>query len=278
MNAAIKYIKERLLPVYSEREAIAMAKWLLTEVFGFTTLNLYGVHERTLLEQEYIQLDNIINRLKHHEPLQYIIGYEEFCGLRFKVTTHTLIPRPETGELVEWITSDFSTQAPCLLDVGTGSGCIVISIAHKLRQGHYDAIDISADALTVAKENAATHNVCIHFWQQDIFNNWDNNAMYDVIVSNPPYITDSEMSSMEPNVLNWEPHTALFVPDSAPLKFYRRIAEVGLSHLKTNGMLYFEINQRYGVETVSMLSDMGYRNIIIRKDIHQNNRMIRATK
>lgn len=278
MNANIIYIKERLLPVYTEREAIAMAKWLLTEVFGFTTLNLYGVHERTLSAQEYLQLDHIINRLQQHEPLQYIIGHEEFCKLRFKVTPHTLIPRPETSELVEWITTDFLAQAPCLLDIGTGSGCIVISIAHKLRHGCYDAIDISADALAIAKENAASHNVHINFWQQNIFDDWTNKTMYDVIVSNPPYITVSEMPNMEPNVLNWEPHTALFVPDDNPLKFYRRIAEVGLAQLRTNGMLYFEINQQYGIATASMLTNMGYRNIIIRKDIHQNDRMIRATK
>ena len=223
-------------------------------------------------------LFNAIERLKKQEPIQYIQGYSDFCGLRFKVTPATLIPRPETSELVEWIAADHHGKTVNILDIGTGSGCIAVSLASKLPKSTVSAWDISAEALAVAAENSRNNGTEVTFERVDILAHEPLNGHFDIIVSNPPYIKENEKSAMHSNVLDWEPHTALFVPDSDPLLFYRTIAVKGLELLKCGGTLYFEINRAHGAETVEMLANTGYKEIELRKDFADNDRMIKATK
>ena len=221
----------------------------------------------------------MLSRLQKNEPIQYVLGKETFCGLDFEVDSNVLIPRPETRELVEWIVADRKSSASShILDIGTGSGCISISLAKFLQGSKVEAWDISQGALDVARRNAQRNGVEVLFRHQDVLDALPGGAIYDVIVSNPPYITEKEKLDMEANVLDWEPSTALFVPDADPLLFYRKIAELGLSMLKTGGALYFEINRAYGQETISMLESLNYSQIELRKDEWGNDRMIKAYK
>ena len=231
----------------------------------------------TLTAEQGALLDDAITRLQKQEPIQYILGYSDFCGLRFKVTPATLIPRPETSELVEWIANE-ATDGASILDIGTGSGCIAISLAHRMPQSKMTAWDISNEALAVATENSKTNDCAVTFKQVDILSYQPSGEQFDIIVSNPPYIKEVEKKQMHSNVLDWEPHTALFVPDNDPLLFYRTIATKGLSLLKPGGKLYFEINRAHGQETVEMLESLGYTDTELRKDFADNDRMIRAVK
>ena len=194
----------------------------------------------------------------------------------FKVSPSVLIPRPETEELVDWILSDNSQKGMRVLDIGTGSGCIPISLASDMDAPLVSAWDISEEALKVAVANAELNSVNVDFSRVDVLSDEIPDVKVDILVSNPPYITDSEKSEMERNVLDWEPGLALFVPDNDPLKFYRRIAEIGRDILDNNGLLYFEINRAYGKDTVDMLLGLGYRDVELRKDISGNDRMVKA--
>lgn len=212
-------------------------------------------------------------------PIQQVLGYAYFCGMKLKVTPSVLIPRPETEELVRWVVEE--TPAPhSILDIGTGSGCIAIALAKALPQAALTAIDISSDALTVARENAILYNIDIDFIQADILNPPPSFAdrQYDVIVSNPPYICRKEADEMEKNVLDHEPHLALFVPDDDPLLFYRAIATQALKMLTPGGTLFFEINRLYAKELTTVLQSMGFRHITVRRDQFNNIRMLRARK
>ncbi|MBQ8442762.1 MAG: peptide chain release factor N(5)-glutamine methyltransferase, partial [Bacteroides sp.] len=212
-------------------------------------------------------------------PIQYIIGRETFGGLVFEVDGNVLIPRPETLELVQWIVDDCQAKTPCrILDIGTGSGCIAISLAKRMSQAEVEAWDVSEGALKVAGKNAGDNCVKVRFRQQDILSAVPNGVRYEVIVSNPPYIAEKEKKGMDANVLDWEPSIALFVPDEDPLLFYRKIAQLGIDMLVEGGALYFEINQAYGLETVQMLKDLGYRQVELRKDAWNNDRMIKAKR
>ena len=219
--------------------------------------------------------------LKKHKPIQYITGETEFYNLPFKVNEHVLIPRPETEELVDWIVADskLETQHSKLnmLDIGTGSGCIPISLAKNLPNTKVSAIDISLEALKTAKINAQLNNANIHFIEKDILNTNSLPEVYNVIVSNPPYVRELEKDEMQKNVLDNEPHLALFVENNNPLLFYDIIADLAKSHLTKNGHLYFEINQYLGKETTDLLSIKGFKNIELRKDIFGADRMIKAT-
>ena len=211
-------------------------------------------------------------------PIQQVLGYAYFCGLKLKVTPSVLIPRPETEELVRWVV-DESPAPSSILDIGTGSGCIAIALAKALPQTRLTAIDISDEALAVARENAKMHDADIDFIQADILNpnpSLANNRI-DVIVSNPPYICNKEADEMEKNVLNHEPHVALFVPDDDPLLFYRAIAEKTLTMLTPDGTLFFEINRLYAQELTTMLQSMGFQHITVRQDQFNNDRMLRAS-
>ena len=279
MHPVYHEIKKMLAGYYPDAEASALAKMLLVEVLHFSTLELFGGKDKEVFKKDLDVLYEMSRRLQNQEPIQYIISKETFCGMPFVVNRHVLIPRPETQDLVEWIAEEDQQTNPCrLLDMGTGSGCIAISLAKKLPHVQVEAWDISGEALQVARQNALNNQVKVDFHQQDILSASPGIAEWNVIVSNPPYITNKEKAEMEANVLNWEPHTALFVPDHDPLLFYRKIAQLGMSMLVNGGALYFEINRAYGTETIAMLQALGYENIIIRKDRFNNERMIKATR
>lgn len=271
-------INEELSGYYTQSEVFALTRIIATEMIGIPQMTFFLKDDVTLKAEQEAMLFNTIERLKKYEPIQYIQGYCDFCGQRFKVTPATLIPRPETSELVEWIAVDHSGKAASILDIGTGSGCIAISLAHKLPESKVTAWDISKDALAVATENSRNNSTKVTFEQVDILSYEPKSAEFDIIVSNPPYIKENEKSAMHNNVLDWEPHTALFVPDSDPLLFYRTIANKGLTLLKSSGTLYFEINRAHGDETIEMLANLGYTGFELRKDFADNDRMIKATR
>lgn len=240
-------------------------------------------------QQRYL---NALQRLKSEEPIQYILGETEFYGLPFIVNKNVLIPRPETEELVAWVIEEAEnkqlktnqTQLK-ILDIGTGSGCIPISIAKKLKNSTLYALDISEKALEIAKKNALKNEVSVRFIPADILQTTSNafktllqleNEKFDIIVSNPPYVCDSEKTQMKNNVLQYEPHVALFVEDKDPLLFYNRIADFAKENLKANGLLFFEINQEFAKETTSMLMKKNFTNIICKKDIFGVDRMIKC--
>ena len=277
MKRIITRINDGLSHCYSAGEIKAFTRIIATELLGVSQMAYFLKDNITLTAEQEELLDNAIERLNKQEPIQYILGYSDFCGLRFKVTPATLIPRPETSELVEWIASE-ATGNEKILDIGTGSGCIAVSLARKLPQSSTEAWDISPEALAVATENSIASNCMVTFRQVDILEHKPAEEQFDIVVSNPPYIRELEKSGMEANVLDWEPHTALFVPDSDPLLFYRTIAEKSLAMLRSGGKLYFEINREFGNETVQMLAALGYTDIELRKDFADNDRMIKATR
>ena len=224
----------------------------------------------------------ILLDLQQEKPIQYITGEAWFYGLRFEVNENTLIPRPETEELVEWIIesqkSKVQSQKFDILDIGTGSGCIPIALKANLPQANVSAIDVSEEALEVAKRNAAINKVDINFIQANILEVEDLNCHFDIIVSNPPYVRVLEKQEIKKNVLDYEPHLALFVDDNDALLFYRKITQLALKNLAPNGLLFFEINQYLGKETVILLENLGFKNIELRKDIYGNDRMIKCEK
>jgi len=230
-----------------------------------------------LIQEEQEAFNNHINQLKKGIPIQYVLGEADFYQLKFKVNEHVLIPRPETEELVYLILQDAKINQPkSIIDIGTGSGCIPIALKKHLPNTAINAIDISENAIAVAKENALKNKVEIDFTIADALHLESKNFQkFDVIVSNPPYIALSEMEDMEANVTKHEPHLALFVADENPLIFYQKIADFALTNLKQNGVLYFEINQALAQETQELLEQKGFITEII-KDINQNDRMIKA--
>lgn len=247
------------------------------------TLNLFAPISGKKLEK----FENAALRLKNYEPIQYIIGATEFYGLPFKVTESTLIPRPETEELVQWVidASKIKTDSLSILDIGTGTGCIAISLAKNIPAASVFAIDISRKALTVAKVNSKLNKVDVEFFELDILN-WKNgysdlvleDFKFDIIVSNPPYVRGLEKAQMSVNVLKYEPGLALYVEDDEPLVFYNAITEFAKQHLKTDGQLFFEINQFLGAEMLDLLKGADFSNVELKKDIFGNDRMVSGTQ
>ena len=229
------------------------------------------------------ELETIVNQLKKEKPIQYILGKTEFYGMPLKVDENTLIPRPETEELVDWVLNEAShlenhkTKNLSILDIGTGTGCIPISLAKNLPQANISAIDISENALKIAKQNAILNEVEINFFFFFILKTTTLWQKFDIIVSNPPYVRELEKVEIQNNVLHNEPHLALFVSDENPLIFYDKIADVAKQHLTKNGLLFFEINQYLGQETLKLLAEKGFTNIKLRKDLFGNERMVKAS-
>lgn len=275
--ADMNYV-QRLQQIYPPGEARALYRMVMEMRFGLSQTDLM-LGKDTLLSANYRnKLEEIIQRLMQKEPVQYILGQAEFCGHIFHVAPGVLIPRPETAELVQWILSTVpSPDRPfCrLLDVGTGSGCIAISLS--LEGFPVTASDISPESLAIAQKNAEFLQTKINFVSEDILHpRHNNNEKWQLIVSNPPYICEREKADMDDNVLLYEPHLALFVPNDNPLLFYRAIAEYAQSHLAPSGMLFFEINQIYGNELISMLSEMKFDDIELRQDQFGNPRFIKS--
>ena len=266
MKQLINHISSLLEAAYPQEEAQALAWWIVEEETGLSRSQLLCGCKDTAFSPH---MQTIVDRLLHFEPIQYIFGHTLWCGLDLKVTPATLIPRPETSELVEKVESrKWKVEGVKVLDIGTGSGCIAIALQKAHPDWQVTGIDISEEAIAIAKENAKRNHVEVDFQVADIF---DFNGDFDIIVSNPPYICESEKANMRRNVLDYEPASALFVPDSDPLLFYRRIAE-----LKLGKYLFFEINEAYPAEMEVMLRENGYTDIQITKDIYGKPRIIEA--
>lgn len=247
--------------------------------FGFSATDLALKRDHRFTESELVKVIHCVKRLLKHEPFAHIIGETEFYGLKFYVSQHTLIPRPETEELVEWVLNDWSNQTPTILEIGAGSGCIPIALKKNLSKTSVTSYDVSKEALEMASKNAKLNQLTVDFQEVDILNTaLDQNQQWDVIVSNPPYIAQQEMASMHQNVVDYEPHLALFVSDEDPLIFYRKIAEIGLRHLAKDGAIYVEINQYLSKQTVELFQSTGYTQVELRQDINGNDRMIKATR
>ena len=269
-----KDIVQSLTARYGAGEARALAFIILEDGFGISRLDIYTDKVRKFSEEEELRLSNILQRLQDGEPLQYILGTALFCGLNFHVTPATLIPRPETEELVEWAGE---TQGD-VLDAGTGSGCIAISIAHRNPLAHVTAWDISPEALKVAQQNAESNGVKVNFELHDMLKDLPEPQSLDLIVSNPPYVCEREKADMEEHVLAHEPATALFVPDDDPLCFYRALSQMGCHALRPGGVILMEINRAYGSETLALFQNDHYEGAELRKDDFGNDRMVRAVR
>lgn len=276
MQQLVQYIRQSLRAVCPPSEANALARLILEKRFGVSMLDVYMGKDIHFLPEQTKELEDILQRLRRGEPVQYILGEADFCGLVFKVDRRVLIPRPETAELVDWIVEEMPAAACRILDIGTGSGCIPVTLSRRFPSAEVVAWDISSGALAVARENNFRNAASVRFEQRDVLAPQEVVERFDLIVSNPPYVTLSEKSEMEINVLDWEPEQALFVPDENPLLFYKRIAGLGKELLNPSGALYFEINRAYGAEMKSMLEGLGYTRIELRKDLSGNDRMIRA--
>ena len=274
--------RQQLQTIYAPEEAQTIVFWLLEHFLALNRTNVLINQTIEISQTQQAALNNALERLKKHEPIQYIVGYTEFYGLTFRVRPGVLIPRPETEELVEWVVQDYRDQVVNILDIGTGSGCIAISLAKNLAQSKVQALDVSAEALQVAQSNAVENKAKVQFIQEDILNPQTllqliPDHSLDVVVSNPPYVTPAEKSQMQANVLDFEPDLALFIPQEQPLLFYKAIAQLATQKLKAYGRLYFEINEQFGRETKQMLEGLGFQDIIIRKDGFGKDRMVKAS-
>ncbi len=273
----LPYFKNKLGALYPESELENLFYWVCDVKFGLQKFQVKQGDSR-LTESELLAVRNIVNRLKKYEPIQYILGETEFYNCKIKVDANTLIPRPETEELVEWVL-DHTFNDARILDIGTGSGCIPIALKKSFASLEVSAIDISTTAIATAKESAELNEVNIEFIEMDILDpNVEALKEYDIIVSNPPYVLESDKMNMHHNVLVFEPHLALFVADQNPLLFYKAIAKIGLDILSKSGLLFFEIHENYGTETIEMLRQLGYQNIELRQDMQGKDRMIRCTR
>ena len=275
LKEAIDQLNNGLAGLVEPREAQAMIRIICEDVFNYDQVDMALRQESELPEFAQDRISDIIARLRRHEPLQYIIGSALFHGHRFKVNPAVLIPRPETEQLVDLIIDENPASDLRVLDMGTGSGCIAISLARALKFPTVDAFDISRDAVAVARENAALLKVKVRLFESDMLSPQPS-ATYDIIVSNPPYICWSEREAMDSNVKDYEPGQALFVPDNDPLLFYKAIAPYAARSLERGGRLYLEINRRFGNEVKRLLEDNGFNEVRIIDDAYDNPRFAAA--
>ncbi len=277
MKTTIQYIEKELAGLYPPTEIEGFKRITFETVCGWGFTEQITKKNEPISVADFNKIKSIVSRLKNAEPIQYILGETEFYELKLKVNPAVLIPRPETEELVEWIVNSQMPDNCNILDIGTGSGCMALAIKNQLKEVKVSGIDISEKALETARQNALENGLEVDFYRDDILNPKNvRDDKYDVVVSNPPYIRESEKPLMHENVLNYEPEIALFVTDVDPLVFYRAIAGFAKRCLNENGSLFFEINENLGAEMVGLLSDFGFSEIEIRKDINGKNRMVRC--
>ena len=276
-------IKQELSEIYSKEEIGSIISLIFSKLAGINLTELLLLENKKLSKKVFRKIESAVERLKLNEPIQYVLGQTEFYGLPFITDKRALIPRPETEELVDWILCHCGLNSPPLegqgwsiLDIGTGSGCIAVTLAQKLKKSRVFAFDISLDALNLAHENADLNYVFVHFYHCNILKMSGFDQKFDIIVSNPPYVTNAQKAEMKPNVLDYEPPIALFVPDENPLLFYEHIINFAKKQLNPNGALFFEINHLYGKEIVKLLKINNFKNIELKKDLSGKNRMIRA--
>ncbi|WP_423145975.1 peptide chain release factor N(5)-glutamine methyltransferase [Rubrolithibacter danxiaensis] len=278
---AEKIFNQRLLSLYGEDEARNIAYYSLEHICRVSKKQLLLAKNKNLTPMEETSIGMILDELETGKPVQYCIGETYFYGLRFKVDPSVLIPRPETEELVDWVLTevkDQNIQTGSLLDIGTGSGCIPVALKKNLPEATVYGLDISSAALEMAIQNAVMNQTEVKFIHADILSNPDLKALVlDVIVSNPPYITTQEKKDMHKNVIDYEPQSALFVEGEDPLLFYRCIANFAKENLAEKGLLFFEINEKFGKETVLLLQEKGFKNVELRQDMTGKDRMIKAS-
>ncbi|MBC5864452.1 peptide chain release factor N(5)-glutamine methyltransferase [Flavobacterium turcicum] len=275
------YFIQESTPICSAEEAESFFYIILEDLQQLKRVDLALNPDLSLSEEQLNKWNAYLSQLKLEIPVQYVLGKTNFFGLDFEVNPAVLIPRPETEELVDWIIESqketSKDQNLRIIDIGTGSGCIAISLAKNIPNAQVTALDVSVDALATAQKNAQNNKVDVVFKNQNILETNDLQEQFDVIVSNPPYIRNLEKVEIKKNVLDYEPHLALFVENDNALIFYKKIAELAQKNLKPNGFLFFEINQYLGPEMIGMLQGLGFKNIILKKDIYGNDRMIRST-
>lgn len=274
----INLIKKELQTSYPDTEIRSFINLIFGHLFSYSASQLYIHKTQAVSADDFKKLTAIIDGLKKHQPIQYLLGETEFYGLIFKIGPAVLIPRPETEELVQWIIESFKGEKPIVLDIGTGSGCMAVSLAKFIKGSTIFALDVSGDALEIAQKNARLNKAKVSFYADDILNPQSkiNLPQFDCIVSNPPYVKEQEKELMQKNVLDNEPHLALFVPDNDALVFYRTICNFARQHLKKDGWLYFEINERLGKSVVDLMQTQGFSNAELRKDLFDKDRMVRG--
>ena len=272
-------LQTQLSNIYEIREAANITDWVMESLTGLSkSARLVKAHEHLTTDQQVL-LENYISDLLRHRPVQYVLGESWFHGLRFHVNENVLIPRPETEELVDWVLDEHKqVQQLRILDIGTGSGCIPIALKRSLPQAIVYSCDISAGALELARKNATDLGADVHFIQQNILDAslWEQLPEVDIIVSNPPYIPENNKESMHANVLEHEPHLALFVSNNDPLTFYRAIAELSVKKLKEDGAVYAEIHEDLGAATLALFQEKGFGRVTLRRDMQEKDRMIKA--
>lgn len=277
---AIQSLNAGLRTIYDEGEASSIGDWVIEYLTGTRKSERITRKDILLTPEQQSKLNTILDRLMKHEPVQYVLNEAWFCGLKFFVDPHVLIPRPETEELVEWVVSNcrFPIDRLTILDVGTGSGCIPIALKRRLGKSEVWGCDLSQEALAIAKKNAANLGAAVHFLPLDFLDRHERDSLpsFDIIISNPPYIPSTQMEGMDENVTKYEPHLALFVPDNDPLIFYRHLADFGRSHLHPQGQIYAEIYEDAGPAIVELFEQENFK-VELKQDLSGKNRMIRAT-
>lgn len=272
--------KRELKEQYSLPELQNFLYLIFKNLMDLSKTDIHISQRKEIPDHLIVKINDIINELKENKPIQYILGETEFYGCNIKINQNTLIPRPETEEMVRWILNETDGIRCKIFDIGTGSGCIAIALAKNNISAKVFAADHSEEALKVARGNARINNTDITFFHFNV--NFPETSdildIYDIIVSNPPYVTESEKRQIKENVLKYEPYDALFVPDSDPLIFFRAILEFAQSKLQSGGNIFFEINERFGEQMVQLLEEFNYHHIILRKDINNKDRMIKGTK
>ncbi|MEQ1677542.1 MAG: peptide chain release factor N(5)-glutamine methyltransferase, partial [Chitinophagaceae bacterium] len=279
IQEATYYILNKLRSIYPDSESGSMTDLVMEFITGSGKAERMIYKNTAITPAEEKQVEELTKRLVKQEPVQYVLNQSWFCNLKFYVDKNVLIPRPETEELVEWIITNckFPVAELKILDIGTGSGCIPVSLKRRIRKAEVWALDISEPALEVAKRNAATLGTAVNFLHLDILDEkqWDQLPQFDIIVSNPPYVPEKNKDQMHPNVLQYEPGTALFVPDDDPLLFYKTITRFAKQHLADDGLLYFEIHEDIGKATSDLLHSEGFTTEL-KKDMQEKDRMIRS--